>query len=199
METLPVPVVNEPETLREQGRHWLPDHFFPLILKDRLGLRIGPDDVSVPINDHDGVRSVLKEALEHRRRLLDLLFLVLSFGHISYDGQHGFGSACTEGAEHDIDGEFRSVLSTSEQVEAGSHLPQAGAIEIVGAVALVCVMEALRYEHLHRLAHNLVPGIPKEEDRLFVGELHPAIRPHYQDTVGRGLEDRSEKVLFACS
>ncbi len=113
-------------------------------------------DVPLRVEKIDGI---VPHSVEQRAKLQilaprEFLGFVL-LGYIANDAQHNRAFWRSQGLEHDIDRELRTILAEREKVQGRTHLAGSRMSVVVLAMCRVARSESFRHEALDRLANQL--------------------------------------------
>ncbi len=156
--------------------------------EELLGLGVDENDVSLAVDDDDRVGSGLEQAPEFLLRLL-------AFADVADRAHHERAFLGLQRAQADFYGKLRAVLAHAVELQAHPHCAGPRLDEIVGAMADMRVPEALRQQHLDRLAFELSARVPEQILGLGV-RVHDASREiDHHDAVGHGFQEIAEPRL----
>src|SRR5260370_29567231 len=158
------------------------------VAEELFGLSVHESDASVPAHDDHGIGCGLEQATE-----LCLGFLAYrDVANGARDKRAPFG---LQGAQADLDGEFRAVFAQTVQFQPRAHRTNARVGEERRPMRGMVAAKSLRDEDLHPLPDELITVVAKELLSLRVHQLNTAVASHDHYCIGRRLHQVAELCL----
>ena len=176
------------EALRHQHFDRLAQHLRAGIAEHLLGLRIHHLDAAARVDHDHRVRRRLDHAAE-------ALLQPLARRDVDDRRQHHRPLVGLDRIEPDLDRELAAVLAQPEKVAPGAHRPRPGIGEERAAQVGVVAAEALRHQHLHRLAQHLGARIAEHLLGLGIDHLDAPCGADHHHCVRRRFDHAPEALL----
>src|SRR5271165_3382748 len=113
-------------------------------------------------------------------------FSLLPVRDVPYDRQDKVFSICLDGAEQDVYGKLRSILSKAEEFKAGTHRTHAWLGGIAIAMVRMLTTKSLGDEHLYVVSEQFRLGVAEKPFRRRVDRRDTAIACRNHDRIRRG-------------